>query len=124
MAIHVPQVGLVRGVYTAHARLIVLGDQVIDSIEYKREPNDFRSNVAKQPSVLAKKFPQHIQDAAVESVKALDLEFGGVDILIQNDGQFYIAEVNFPCNFSRSQLTTQTDIAGAIIDFLVAKSKK
>ncbi|HET9411394.1 MAG TPA: hypothetical protein VFO38_00910 [Candidatus Saccharimonadales bacterium] len=110
--------------YTAHARLIVLGNHVIDSIEYKREPNDFRSNVAKQPSVLAKEFSQAIQDAAVQSVQALDLEFGGVDILIQDDGQFYIAEVNFPCNFSRSQMTTQTDIAGAIIDFLATKSKQ
>jgi RimK family alpha-L-glutamate ligase len=108
--------------YTTHARLIVLGNEVIDSIEYKRENNDFRSNTAKQPSVVAKKFSADIERAAIESVQALQLDFGGVDILIQEDGQFYIAEVNFPCNFSRSQITTGVDIAGAIIDLLKTKS--
>lgn len=110
--------------YTAHARIIVLGDKVIDSIEYKRQDNDFRSNTGNEPTVSAKKFSSEVEEAAIAAVHALQLDCGGVDLLMQEDGTFYIAEVNFPCNFSRSQLTTGTDIAGTILDYLVMKAGK
>ena len=108
--------------YSAHARLIVLGDKVIDSIEYKRQKGDFRSNTGKEPEVIPAKFSKEIEEAAVAAVRALELDFGGVDILLQENGDFCIAEVNFPCNFARNQMTTGFDVAGSIVDFLIAKS--
>lgn len=109
--------------YKEHARLIVLGDKVISSIEYKKIRNDFRSNVGKELNIIAKSFGKEIENVAIDAVRVLGYEFGGVDILLDNKGDFYIAEVNYPCFFPRAQQTTGIDISGLMIDYLINKSK-
>jgi len=103
-----------------HARLIVLGDKVVASIENCVEKDDFRTGGTK---VLNKKFGPEIESIGVKAVNVLGLEFGGVDILIDNDGVPYITEVNYPCYFPSAQETTGVDIAGKMVDFLIAKSQ-
>lgn len=105
------------------ARIIVLGDKVIDSIEYIAKNDDFRSNEGTHPNVVAKKFTTEIEELAIKATHALGLEFGGVDIMITNDGA-KVAEVNYPCFFPRCQMLTGTDIAGMMIDYLLEKSNK
>ena len=107
---------------TSTARLIVLGDQVIDSIQYTAPAGDFRSNEGAQPNVSARQFDDDINDVAVRAVHALGLEFGGVDIMLTPDGP-KIAEVNCPCYFPRCQLLTGTDIAGQMVDYLKRKAE-
>lgn len=109
--------------YKEHARLIVLGDQVISSIEYKRVENDFRSNAGNDLNIINKKFDSNIENIAIKSVQVLGYEFGGVDILIDQNGNPFIAEVNFPCYFPRAQQYSNIDISGQMIDFLINKSK-
>ena len=57
------------------------------------------------------------------------LEFGGVDIMEGDDRKLWLAEVNFPCYFADEVLLADAgahagagDIAGAIVDYLVAHS--
>lgn len=102
---------------TSSARLIVLGDKVIDSIEYSAPKGDFRSNEGKTPNVSQKRFSETVNEIAVQAVKALGLEFGGVDIMITDNGA-KVAEVNYPCFFPRCQMLTGTDIAGQMIKYL------
>lgn len=109
--------------YVEHARLIVLGNKVISSIEYKRIKDDFRSNVGKELNVIAKKFSAEVEHIAVKSVSVLGYEFGGVDILIDKNGNPFIAEVNFPCYFPRAQKCTGVDISGQMLDYLMNKTK-
>lgn len=104
------------------ARLIVLGEKVIDAIQYQANPDDFRSNEGKKPNVAQATFGKDVNRLAIQAVKALGLEFGGVDILISGRGPL-VAEVNFPCFFPRCQLLTGTDISGMMVDYLVEKSK-
>lgn len=108
---------------TSTARLIVLGDKVIDSIEYSAPKGDFRSNEGKTPNVSPKKFGSEINDTAIRAVKSLGLEFGGVDIMITGDGP-KVAEVNMPCFFPRCQMITGTDIAGQMVEYLMNKPDK
>lgn len=103
------------------ARLIVLGDKVIDSIEYMAPEGDFRSNEGGDPNVIAKKFSPEVEDLAIRATALRGANFGGVDILIDANEHMYLAEVNFPCFFPRAQETTGTDIAGMMIDYLLAK---
>lgn len=110
--------------HVEQARITILGSQVIDSVSYKRSRDDFRSNAGVRRIVSAKKFSPAIERVAIEAVNVLSLEFGGVDILVSQDGQFHLAEVNFPCPFEASQLVTGIDIAGAMIDYLNAKSRQ
>ncbi len=104
---------------TSSARLVVLGDKVIDSIEYQAPKNDFRSNVG-NPKVEAKKFSKEIEETAVKAVNLLNLEFGGVDILIHNN-KHYLTETNYPCFFPRAQQITGTNIAAQMIEYLYNK---
>lgn len=107
-------------------RLIVLGDKVIAShVNYCTL--DFRSNVGenedrKRDSII---FPEEIQSIAVKAVHSLGLEFGGVDILFEEEtDRPYISEVNFPCYFPTTQRLTGIDIAGQMVDYLINKANR
>ena len=104
-----------------HARLIVLGGRVIDSIAYIAQGDDFRTNVD-EPRVEQRSFSKEYEDLAVKAVGLLNLEFGGVDILIGKDGTPYLAEVNVPCYFPRCQEITGVPIAEKMITHLVQKA--
>lgn len=106
-----------------HARLIVLGDKVIDSIAYKRIGDDFRTNVGSKIDAQVKDFAKSIQDAAVKSVNCLGSSFGGVDIMVDKNGAIHIAEVNIPCFFMRAQMVSGVDTAQQLVNYLIAKSK-
>lgn len=109
---------------TTSARLIVLGNNVIDSIEYFAPTEDFRSNEGDTPNVRIKTFPEEIKKTAVKAISALGLEFGGVDIVIDKTGRHFLMESNFPCFFPRAQKLTGTDISTMMVEYLIAKSKK
>lgn len=106
-------------------RLIVIGDKVIAShVNYCDK--DFRSNVGDDKERMRDPivFPENVQEIAIRAVKSVGLEFGGVDILFEEEtNNPYIAEVNFPCFFPTTQYLTNIDIAGQMIDFLINKSK-
>lgn len=106
-----------------HIRVVVVGDKAADAIEYQVQPDDFRTNAVEVPQVTAFNLEENaeIGSTAERAVQAIGLEFGGVDILLQPDGQFFVAEVNFPCNFARNQLNTGADVAGIMIDYLLQK---
>lgn len=105
-----------------HIRLVVVGDKVVDVIEYDVQPDDFRTNAVAVPTVVDRNdIDASIKQIAVDAVTSLGLEFGGVDILIATDGKPYVAEVNFPCNYARNQLNTGADIARMLVDYLVGK---
>ena len=106
---------------TSTARLIVLGNRVIDSIEYSANKDDFRSNEGKVPNVMPKKFDTEIEEVAIKAVDELGLEFGGVDIMLTEDGP-KIAEVNNPCFFARCQLLTGVNIAKQMVEYLIKKA--
>jgi len=104
------------------ARFIVLGDRVIAMLEYKAMNHDFRTNEAKSPHVIARKFPESIQKIAVMATRARGLEFGGVDILIKG-GKAYVTEVNFPCNFARAHKVLGKNIALEMVKYLKHKAE-
>jgi len=108
-----------------HLRLVVVGNKVADSIEYLPQPGDFRTNAVATPQVKQLSFvdPKITADA-IKAVEVLGLEFGGVDVLIDEEDNFYIAEVNHPCNFARNQLNTGVDISGMMVDALLKKANQ
>lgn len=110
--------------YVEHARLVVVGNKVVASMQYKRVPGDFRSNVGKQFVSQPKKYGKDINKLAVRSVTVLGREFGGVDILIDKKKQAHLAEVNTPCYFPSAQEKTGIEISGIMLDHLIAKSKR
>lgn len=108
--------------YKSHAKLVVLGDEVIASTEYEKVCDDFRSNAGHDLHVRAQRFDRAVEQVAVQATRALGLDFAGVDVLIDKHGQPFIAETNFPNNFSLSQKLTGVDIAGKLVDWLGQKA--
>ena len=73
-------------------RLFVIEDQVIAAM--RRESNDWISNVANggkcYPAVLDDVFTKN----AKEAVRAVDMHYGGVDIMRDQAGKLWVTEVN------------------------------
>lgn len=108
----------------SHARLIVLGNKVISSIEYIAPKGEFRTNVGENPIVKARKFNTLFEETAIKAVSAIGLDFGGVDILFENENTPYIAEVNFPCYFVRCEKAAGDNIAKQMAEYLISKSSR
>ena len=53
----------------------------------------------------------------------MGIETGGVDLLFDKDDKPFIAEVNFPNNFTTTQSVTGVDIASEMVTHLVNKAK-
>lgn len=106
-------------------RLVVLGEKVIAGVQYSAKGFDFRSNSKLSGTgVREKKYSQQIESDAIEATKMRGLDFGGVDILIDKDGNHYILEVNFPFGFPEVQETTGVDIAKEMVMHLKEKANK
>ncbi len=106
------------------ARMIVLGDNVI-AHHTNLTNEDFRTNAGSNKSRrrIVKEYDEQIKKMAVEAVRSLEYDFGGVDILFEEGTNIpYIAEVNSPCFFPTTQRLTNVDISGQMIDFLINKS--
>ncbi|PIR94579.1 hypothetical protein COT97_00305 [Candidatus Falkowbacteria bacterium CG10_big_fil_rev_8_21_14_0_10_39_11] len=104
-------------------RLAVLGDEVLACHQNWLAPNDFRSNSG--DSRLRKSeacdCEPDLKAIAIEAVASMGIDFGGVDILIDDQGDAYIAEVNAPFYFASTAKLCQVDIAGALVDHLMKK---
>jgi len=106
----------------AHWRLIVLGERVIAF--YRKSPiaNDFRAQAVKGETHSEIPPSAAMQKVAVTAAQVLGYEFAGVDILEQADGKFFLLEANFPCYFYHAQEFGGVDVAGMMLDYLVAKA--
>lgn len=98
-------------------RLIVLGNSVVGSIKYHRGSKDFR-----EATRLEKfKFDPEVEAAAIKAVNILGYDFGGVDILLDENNKPVLAEVNFPCMFHGVQEVSGSDITLHILEYLASK---
>lgn len=107
-----------------HWRVIVVGDRAIAAYKNPEEPGDFRTYA----SIDIEDFQQDpvgiVAELAVAAVRCQRLEFGGVDVLEHPSGRVYVLEANFPCFFAQSQTVAGIDVAGTMVDHLIAKAKR
>jgi hypothetical protein len=111
-----------------HYRLIVIDGEVVAAHEYHKPEGDFRTNAIKSPIVS----PLEVADLPAEAIKtAIDgvairqSILGGVDILVDQETQIpYLAEVNIPCYYPRTEGVTHIDISGKLVDALLRKREK
>ena len=104
-------------------RLVVLGRRVIATEARHPGAFDFRSN-AGGGLIGRVRAPARLTRIAVTAAKALRLEFGGADVLEDSRGRLRLAELNFPCYFADQQRDSGIDIAGKMVDHLLAKSRR
>jgi len=106
------------------ARVIVVGDKVVGGHKNFPVKDDFRTNVTNhgERQYESATFPEEMENVAIRAVHSSGRYYGGVDLLVTETEEFYIAEVNTPCAFGLTERVTGQDIAGPLIDFLISRA--
>jgi hypothetical protein len=107
-----------------HWRVIVVGNSVAAAYRNVQDEDDFRTFASDDLADFKTPPPGTVASIALRGVQALRLEFGGVDVLEHASGRIYLLEVNFPCFFADPQRVAGIDVAGMMIEHLIAKSRK
>jgi RimK family alpha-L-glutamate ligase len=106
-----------------YVRAIVVGDEVVAAHAAYTMDGEFRTNAGDDTGQKRKaiNLPEEVKKMLVEAVRVLGIETGGVDLLYDKDGTAYIAEVNFPNNFTVTQKVTGINIGDAMLRHLMKK---
>lgn len=109
-----------------YVRAVVVGNEVIGSKAAYVLEDEFRTNTmdSEKRTRKVKILSPELQEKVVQAVHVLGIESGGVDLLFDKNEHAYIAEVNFPNDFTTTQKVTGVDIAGKMLEYLVEKSKR
>ncbi len=101
-------------------RLFVLDGRVLGAIERRAPAGDFRSNVAQGGQAIGVTPAADEAVMATAAVRALGLDYAGVDIIATRWGPV-ILEVNGEPQFEALETHAGVDVAGAIADWLLAR---
>ena len=97
-------------------RLNVVGDKVVASM-LRYNDNDFRANITNGGSMEKYNPTQEEVKMAIDTCKALNLDFGGVDILFGENGPI-LCEVNSNAHFKNIYDCTGENVADYIIEYI------
>lgn len=113
--------------YIAHdeqARIVVLGQKVVGQKANIKQGKEIRLNADVDKFTEEKRdYPAEIKQLAINATKAQGVGFAGVDILIDEKGKGYVAEVNSPCAFTYTENVAGVDIAEKIVEYLTGVTK-
>lgn len=104
-------------------RLIVLGNEVIAGADFEMNKDDFRNAVdLTQVNYTKRSYAETVNQTAIKATHLANVEFGGVDFLEDENGNFYLLEVNFPTGFSGLIDVCGVDIPLKMIEYLKKKA--
>ncbi|MAZ44070.1 MAG: 30S ribosomal protein S6--L-glutamate ligase [Legionellales bacterium] len=103
-------------------RALVIGNQVVASMERRSEEGDFRSNIHQGGKGYPVKLTPDERKIAIKAAKILGLKFAGVDLLRTSKGA-KILEVNSSPGLEGIEGLTKKDIAGKLIDYIEQNAK-
>lgn len=105
-------------------RVVVVGEHAIASYPMPMAEGDFRSTAVDDARFIQVGAPAELAAIAVAAVRTLGNEMGGVDLLWHRSGRVYLLEANFPCYFAPAEELAGIDVAGAMLDHLMAKARR
>ncbi len=101
-------------------RAFVVGDRVVAAMRRVAQGTEFRSNVHRGGIAEQVELDDTYKETAVRAAQIMGLRVAGVDMLEGNDGP-QIMEVNSSPGLEGIENATSLDIAGAIIDYMIAQ---
>ncbi|MBU1151860.1 RimK family alpha-L-glutamate ligase [Patescibacteria group bacterium] len=99
-------------------RIFVINGHVVGSMMRSAKKGEFRSNIELGGKGGPADITEEESAIAVRCVQALDLHYGGVDLMRGKDGPV-VLEVNSNPGFKALEESTGANIAGAIVDYAV-----
>lgn len=100
-------------------RAFVVGDRVLGAIE-RRAPG-WRTNVSRGASARPIELTPEWGDLAIRAARAVGADYAGVDLIPALDGTVHVIEVNAIPGWQGLQEATGLDVAGAIVDHMLAR---
>lgn len=101
-------------------RAFVIGGRVVGAIERVAPPGEWRTNVAIGGAARACELPADWEALAVRAADAIGAEYAGVDLIESRGGERFVLEINAIPGWQGLQRATGLDVAGAIVDRLLA----
>lgn len=104
-------------------RLQVVGDEVVAAM-YRFSDTDFRANISNGGSMKPYEPTKKECDLAVRTVRALGLDFGGVDLLFSGEEADIVCEVNSNAHFKNIYTCTGVNTAECIMKYIRQKMER
>lgn len=104
-------------------RCFVVGRKVVASMRRQAAAGEFRSNLHRGGTATSIKLSAEETETAVRAAATMGLSVAGVDLLRSNRGPL-VLEVNSSPGLEGIEGATGVDVAGTIIDYLVARVKR
>lgn len=104
-------------------RIQVVGERIVAAMERTNE-GDYRANITNGGSMKPYQPTKVEQDMALSVVKCLGLDFGGIDILFDADGEPVFCEANSNAHFKNLFDCTGVNTAEYIMEYIIEKLKK
>ena len=102
-------------------RALVVGGKVVACMRRKARGREFRSNYHLNGTVEKVDISEEYADVACRAARVLGLNVAGVDLLEGNDGPL-VLEVNSSPGLEGIEKASGANVAGAIIDYVIAES--
>lgn len=130
-ALPVPMLQYVDGVYYLQAmiesadiphdyRLFVINQQVVASMK-RTARQDWLNNVAAGGACEMIEASKALETLAIQAARAVDIDYAGVDIIQDANGEYFVLEVNSIPAWRGLQQATQVDIATLLVDDFLVK---
>ncbi|MBR6226549.1 MAG: RimK family alpha-L-glutamate ligase [Bacilli bacterium] len=100
-------------------RIIVINGKVVASMKRSNDNGDFRSNVAQGGHGEVIELPASFAEAAEKAAKILNLDYCGVDLLDDKEGNPVLCEVNSNAFLQEIERITGKNIAGVYAKHIV-----
>jgi ribosomal protein S6--L-glutamate ligase len=94
---------------------------VIGAIERTAPRGEWRTNVARGGAVLPIGLPAAWSELAVRAAAVVGADYAGVDLLPSPDGGVFVLEVNGIPGWKGLQHATGIDVAGTIVEHVIAR---
>lgn len=112
----------IQSSYGQDLRVFVLGNQALACV--KREAREgFKANFCRGGQVRAYPLTPRIEQLALETAALVNLEIGGIDILLDGE-DFQICEANSAPGFKGLETVIGSTIAEQILDYIVRKVER
>jgi [lysine-biosynthesis-protein LysW]--L-2-aminoadipate ligase len=104
-------------------RVLIIGDQVVTAMYRYEIKDDWRSTATLGARSKSCKITPEMEEISLKAAEVVEGEILGLDLLEKDTG-YLVQEINHTSGFKAASWTTGTDIAGRIIDYLIAEQKK
>ena len=105
-------------------RCIVVGDKIVAAIYRYSVENEWRTNVSRGGKAELAPITNELEDIALRAAKSVGGGILGVDLMEDEKRGLLVHEVNNTVEFRGASNVSESDIAGAMIDYALTIAKK